>query len=131
MYARIVRVGLRADSAPEFTRLLEQEVIPLLRTQQGFQHEISLVAPQRNEAMAVSFWDNQDNADAYNHVAYLDVLRVLSRVVEHLPIVETFEVVDSTFREIAASAVTTDSSRAAECGEGALQAALRTGTRCL
>lgn len=106
MYARIVRVGLRADSAPEFTRLLEQEIIPLLRSQKGFQDEISLIAPQRNQAIAVSFWDNQDNADAYNHVAYLDVLRVLSKVVESVPIVETFEVVDSTTKrcmEISAS----------------------------
>jgi len=37
-------------------------------------------------------------------VAYLDVLRVLSKVVESVPIVETFEVVDSTFHEIAANA---------------------------
>jgi hypothetical protein len=97
MYARNVRVKLRPDSAPEFTRLLEREIIPLLRRQKGFQDEISFVAAHRNEAIAISLWDNQDNADAYNHVAYLDVLRVLSKVVDNMPVVETFEVVDSTF----------------------------------
>ena len=104
MYARNVRVKLRANSLPEFTRLLTSEIIPLLRKQKGFQDEITLLTSQRNEAIAISFWDNQDNADAYNHVAYLDVLRVLSKVVESVPIVETFEVVDSTFHEIAANA---------------------------
>jgi heme-degrading monooxygenase HmoA len=104
MYSRNVRIKLRANSAPEFRRLLKQKILPLMRTQKGFQDEITLVASQRNEAIAISFWDNQDNADAYNHVAYLDVLRALSKVVESMPIVETFEVVDSTVNEIAASA---------------------------
>lgn len=48
-----------------------------------------LVAPQRNEAIAISFWDKQVHAEAYNHIAYLDVLRILSKVVEEMPIVET------------------------------------------
>jgi hypothetical protein len=104
MYARNVRVKLRANSAPEFSRLLEQEINPLLRAQKGFQDEISLVAPHRNEAIVISFWDNQDDADAYNHVVYLDVLRLLSKVVERMPTVETFEVIDSTFGAIAVSA---------------------------
>jgi hypothetical protein len=80
MYARNVRIKLKADSAPEFARLLEKEIIPLLRKQKGFKDEISFVAPERNEALAISFWDKQHDAEAYNHVPYLDVLRVLSKV---------------------------------------------------
>jgi heme-degrading monooxygenase HmoA len=104
MYTRNVRIKLRANSVPEFRRLLEQKIVPLLRTQRGFQDEITLLTSQRNEAIAISFWDNQENADAYNHVAYLDVLRALSNVIESLPIVETFELVDSTFHENTANA---------------------------
>jgi heme-degrading monooxygenase HmoA len=104
MYTRNVRIKLKANSGPEFRRLLEEKIVPLLRTQKGFKHEITLLTSQRNEAIAISFWDNQENADAYNHVAYLDVLRALSKVIESLPVVETFEVVDSTFRESTASA---------------------------
>jgi hypothetical protein len=104
MYTRNVRIKLRANSVQEFRRLLAQKVIPLLRTQKGFQDEISFVAPKRNEAVAISFWDSQENADAYNHIAYLDVLRVLAKVVEGMPIVETFEVIDSTFHKITSSA---------------------------
>lgn len=104
MHIQNVRFKLRANSASEFRRLFDQKIIPLLRTQKGFQDEITLLTSQRNEAIAISFWDNQQNADAYNHVTYLDVLRALSSVIESLPIVETFEFVDSTFREKAASA---------------------------
>jgi quinol monooxygenase YgiN len=96
MHARKVRIKLKADSVQEFRRLLDQKIIPLLRAQKGFQDEITVVGSKRNEAIAISFWDSQENADAYNHVAYLDVLRALSKVVESLPIVETFEVLDST-----------------------------------
>lgn len=104
MYARNVRVNLRADSATEFRQLLERQVIPLLRNQKGFRDEITLVSSKRNEAIAISLWDHQEYADAYNHVAYLDVLRVLSKVIVSLPKVETFEVIDSTSHEIASNA---------------------------
>ena len=105
MYTRNVRIKLKANSVPEFTRLLEEEIIPLLRNQKGFQDEITLVSPERNEAVAISFWDKQDNAEAYNHAAYLDVLRILSKVAAGMPIMDTFEVGTSTFRRITASAV--------------------------
>jgi hypothetical protein len=105
MYTRNVRIKLKANGAPEFTRILEEEIIPLLRTQEGFRDEMLFVAPQRNEAMAISFWDKQVNAEAYNHIAYLDVLRILAKVVEEMPIVETFEVANSTSHEVAAGVV--------------------------
>ena len=105
MYSRNVRIKLKADSVPEFTRLLEEEIIPLLRKQKGFQYEISFLAPERNEAVAISFWDKQDNAEAYNHAAYLDVLRLLSKVAAGMPIMDTFEVGTSTFRRITASTI--------------------------
>lgn len=104
MYARNVRIKLKANGAPEFTRILETEIIPLLRKQEGFQDEMLFVAPQRNEAIAISFWDMQVHAEAYNHIVYLDVLRILSKVVEEMPIVATFEVANSTSHDIAASA---------------------------
>jgi hypothetical protein len=103
MYTRKLRIKLRTDTVQEFRYLLEHKVIPLLRAQKGFQDEITLVASDRNEAIAISFWNNQEDADAYNHIAYLDVLRVLSKVVESLPIVETFDISDSTLHKPVAS----------------------------
>jgi hypothetical protein len=105
MYSRNESIRLKPDSAPEFARLLEKEIFPLLRKQTGFKDEISFVSPERNEAMTVSFWDNLDDAEFYNHVAYLDVLRVLSKVLDGMPTTATFEVANSTSHQIAASAV--------------------------
>ena len=105
MYTRNVSLKLKANSAPEFTRTLEKEIIPLLRKQKGFRDEISFVAPERNEAVAISFWDKKDNAEAYQRDKYPEVLKALSKVVEGTPRVESFEVANSTSHQIAASAV--------------------------
>ena len=105
MYSRNVSIKLKANSAVEFTRTLEKEIIPLLRKQKGFQDEISFVAPERNEAIAISFWDKKDNADAYSRETYPEVLKGLSKVVEGTPRVESFEVANSTSHQIAARTV--------------------------
>ena len=36
MYTRNVRIKLKTNGAPEFTRILEREIIPLLRKEEGF-----------------------------------------------------------------------------------------------
>ena len=84
MYSRNVRVKLKAKSTAEFTRILE-EIIPLLRRQKGFEDEISFIAPERNEAVAISVWDKKDDAEAYNRKIYPDVLKGLSKVIEGAP----------------------------------------------
>jgi heme-degrading monooxygenase HmoA len=104
MYTRNVSIKLKADGAKEFTRMLENEVIPVLRKQKGFKDEITLVAPERNEAVAISFWDKKENAEAYNREKYPEILKTLSRVVDGTPKVEAFEVANSTSHQIAAKA---------------------------
>src|SRR5258705_12216836 len=96
MYTRNVRIKLRANSATEFRLLLKERIIPLLRTQKGFQDQITLVTSQRNEAVAIIVWDNDENTAAYHHVAYLDFLRTLSTVTDSDPLVESFELIDAT-----------------------------------
>jgi heme-degrading monooxygenase HmoA len=92
---------LKANSAPEFTRTLESQVIPMLRKQKGFRDEVTLVAPERNEVVAISFWDKKEDAESYNREKYPEIL---SKVVEGTPRVELFEVANSTSHQIAAKA---------------------------
>jgi heme-degrading monooxygenase HmoA len=102
MYTRHVTMKLKANSSAEFTRVIENEIIPLLRKQKGFRDEITFVAPERSEAVANSFWDTREDAEAYNQAGYQEVLKTLSKVVEGTPKVETYEVANSTFHRIAA-----------------------------
>jgi heme-degrading monooxygenase HmoA len=104
MYTRNIMIKLNPNpfSVSEFTEILENHVIPLLRRQKGFQDEISFIAPERNEAVAISFWDRKESADAYQREKYPEVLKALSNVVEGTPRVDTFEVATSTLRRITA-----------------------------
>jgi len=104
MFARHVTIKLKANSVSEFTRILENEILPLLSKQKGFRDEITFVAPERSEAIANSLWDTKEDAEAYTRTAYPEVLKALSKVVDGSPKVETFEVANSTFHKVAAKA---------------------------
>lgn len=100
MFARNVTLHLKADKASEFTRTLESDVLPMLRRQAGFKDEITFVAPDRDEAVAISLWDKKENADAYSRETYPAVLQKLQGVVEGTPKVESYEVANSTFHKV-------------------------------
>ncbi|HTI05600.1 MAG TPA: hypothetical protein VL549_09805 [Gemmatimonadales bacterium] len=102
MYARNVTLHLKADKANEFTRTLESDVLPMLRKQPGFKDEITFVASDRDEAVAISLWDRQESAETYSRETYPQVLQKLSRLVEGTPEVQSFEVANSTFHKIGA-----------------------------
>jgi hypothetical protein len=102
MFARSVSFQLKPGRAGEFTRLLDKNVIPVLRKQKGFQDEISLVAADGVKAIGISVWDLKENADSYARSAYSNVLEALETVVEGTPRVKTYEVSNSTFHKIAA-----------------------------
>lgn len=102
MFARNVSIRLKPNSVAEFTKTLENEVIPLLRKQEGFRDEISFVVPGGTEAVGISLWDQKDNAEAYDRGTYKQVLTAMAKVVEGTPRVQTYEVSNSTFHKIAA-----------------------------
>ena len=102
MFARSVSIRLKPNSVAEFNGTLENEILPLLRKQKGFRDELALVAPNGSEVLAISLWDQKENADAYSHEAYPAVLKTLGKVVEGTPQVHTHEVSSSTFHKIAA-----------------------------
>lgn len=105
MFARRVSMNLKPNSLPEFTQKLEKDVIPLLRKQTGFRDEITFVSPGGKEAFGISLWDRKENAETYSRGTYLDVVKMLDRVVEGTPEIETYEVANSTFHKIAAPAM--------------------------
>ena len=59
MFARHVSIKLKAKSAPEFNRIIANEIIPLLRKEKGFEDEITFIAPERSEAAAI-IYENKD-----------------------------------------------------------------------
>jgi len=104
MFARRVYMHLKPNSVAEFTQSVEKDVLPLLKRQTGFKDEITFVGQGGKEAFAISLWDKAENAEAYNRTTYPEVAKLLAKVIEAAPQVETFEVANSTFHKIAAGA---------------------------
>ncbi|HEX9705131.1 MAG TPA: hypothetical protein VGA20_07790 [Gemmatimonadales bacterium] len=102
MFARNVTLQLKTNTAAEFARTLETDVLPVMRKQNGFKDEITFVAPNGTEAVAISLWDRKESADAYGRDTYPQVLKSLAQVVEGTPEVENYEVANSTWHKIAA-----------------------------
>ena len=102
MFARTVRMQLKPNSVAEFTRTLENDIIPLLRKQSGFQDEIAFVVPGGTAAVSISVWDQQEDAEAYARGTYPHVLQAVANVLEGTPQVNTYAVSNSTFHKIAA-----------------------------
>jgi len=102
MYARQVSMHLKPNTTAEFTRTLEDDIVPILRKQGGFADELTFLNPSGTEAVAISLWDAKESAEAYDRTGYSEVLKGLSKVVEGTPVVRTYEVSNSTFHRIPA-----------------------------
>lgn len=103
MIARNVTMHLKANSVAEFTQTLEKEIIPLLRKQKGFEDEMTFLVPGGRDVVGISFWEKQENAEAYARGTYQEVLKSLAKVLDGTPQVQTWEVLNSTSHKIAAA----------------------------
>jgi hypothetical protein len=106
MFARNVSVHLKPNYVTAFTQTLDREIIPLLRRQKGFQDEITFVTPNGTEAVGISFWDQKENAEAYNRECYPQVLKTLTKFFEGTPQVQVYEVTNSTLHKTTTLAAT-------------------------
>jgi heme-degrading monooxygenase HmoA len=117
MFARHVAVKLRPGALAEFTRVMDSEILPWLRTQKGFLDAITMATPGGSEIVSISFWDQEENAQAYSSKGYPEVLGILKKVLLGTPQVKTFNVVGSTLQKVdvpgaASSSLSTSSSSA-------------------
>src|ERR1700686_5244781 len=96
MFARSVSYRLKSNMVSDYTRTFENEILPLIRKQKGFQDEIILSNPGSLDVIAISLWDSKANAEAYNTNVYPEVLRKLATMIDGTPKVQTFEAVTST-----------------------------------
>jgi hypothetical protein len=106
MFARNVSVHLKPNCVAEYTQTLDREIIPLLRKQKGFRDEITFVTPNGTEGVGISFWEQKENAEAYNRECYPQVLKTLTKFFEGTPQVQVYEVTSSTVHKLAARAAT-------------------------
>ena len=98
MFARKVAARLKPNSLKEFTNLMEREILPWLRRQDGFLDLITLASRDGREVATISFWEHKGNAQACNSYGYPEASKILEEILDGAPYVKTFEVVSSTFQ---------------------------------
>src|SRR5437763_15929374 len=103
MFVRKVTTLLKPNSISKFSRLMEQEVIPMLRKQNGFEGELTFFDASADGVTGISLWDKASNAEVYSRATYPAVLKKLATLIEGTPKVDTYEVMNSTFPKIAAA----------------------------
>jgi heme-degrading monooxygenase HmoA len=81
---------------------MEKDILPLLQKQKGFRDEISLIAANGTQGVGISLWDRKEDAEAYSRTTYAEVQKLLARVSEGTPQVQTYEVGSSTIHKTAA-----------------------------
>lgn len=102
MFALNTRIFLKTGTSLEFTRIVEKEVVPLLREQAGFAGAITLFVDGRDESIHLTLWKSREHAEAYIRDLYPDVLSTLWRVLDANPKVQTHEVATSTLHNLSA-----------------------------
>ena len=102
MFARHVRMHLKADGRPGFVKAIDSETIPALKKFAGFTGEIVLVSNDGREAIGISMWDNKEHAETYNRQGSADVFKTLEKFTEGKPELRTYEVTNSTIEKLAA-----------------------------
>jgi hypothetical protein len=101
MFVRKVTTLIKPSSISKFGRLMEEEVIPTLPKENGFQDELTFFAPNEDAVTSIGLWDKASNAETCSRETYPAVLKKLAVLIEGTPKVDTYEVLNSTFHKIA------------------------------
>lgn len=104
MFARNVAIRLKPNTLPQFTEIMEKEIMPLLQKQSGFRDEITLANASGTFVNAISIWDSQEQANAYDKSAYAAVLKAVEKLTEGPPKVHPSIIVNSTLHKLSAHA---------------------------
>jgi heme-degrading monooxygenase HmoA len=101
MFARIFRVALKPGQGDDYARAIEQKVIPILQKFSGFRDEIAMVSADGKEGIGISFWERQEDAEAYDRAAYADVRKALEPFFVGIPELHKYRIATSTVHAVA------------------------------
>ena len=103
MFTRVVEVTTKSGKAREVCNTIRDKALPILRNQNGFVDELTLVSTNDpNRVLAISFWKTREDAQQYNSQQFQNITSLIRNHLEGDPQVETFDVDTSTTHKIAA-----------------------------
>jgi len=101
MFARNVTFSVKPNMDREIAIKFEKEVLPILRTADGFKDQITL-SRDKNEIVSISLWDKKEQLDAYVKNTDAQVVKILSPLYTGSPDVRNYEVTNSTNHRVVA-----------------------------
>jgi heme-degrading monooxygenase HmoA len=103
MFTRIVEVTTKNGRARDLCKTINDKVLPILKNQNGFVDEITLVSTSDpNRIVAISFWKTREDAQQYHTQQFNNVTNLIRQHLDGDPRVEPYEVDSSTAHKIAA-----------------------------
>lgn len=93
-YIRNVQFHVKQGKAPEFQKVFTADVLPVLKQQAGFQHELAMT--NGSHAVGISVWKDKASAEQYQTRGYPEVLKKLTPLLDGAPQVEHYELAAST-----------------------------------
>jgi heme-degrading monooxygenase HmoA len=100
MFVRQVTAHFKPGKFDLLNKRLENEIIPLLKKQKGFRDELSFYDREKDEAVALSFWDTKKDAELYHREVYPQVSKKMEDAIDGMPMVRQFEIANSTWYDI-------------------------------
>ena len=103
MFTRVVECNLKPNKTQEFTHIVREQIVPILREQNGFVDETILVSAHNpEETLSISFWRTPEDAERYQREHYSRVLNLVRPLINGEPRVRSFKVQHSETHKIAA-----------------------------
>jgi len=87
--ARSVRFDIATDKNEQFHTIFRNDILPVLKKQDGFRNELLLVDDQH--VLTISVWKNLDSARKYESGTYPQIDKALRPVMSGKPTVETYQ----------------------------------------
>jgi heme-degrading monooxygenase HmoA len=93
MFTRVVAIQVRTGKSRELSRVIQDQILPILREEPGFVDEIVLHSNmEANQILALSFWETEQDAERYTHEQFPRINKLISHLVENAPVSRTFTV---------------------------------------
>ena len=90
-FARSVQFVVKNGKVDEFKRLMNNEILPLMKKEKGFRQMV--VGLDRQFGTTISLWDDRPDAEAFGTKAYPEILKRLGAILEGTPTVHMCETV--------------------------------------
>ena len=87
--ARSVRFDIATDKNEEFHTIFRNDILPVLKNQDGFRNELLLVDDQH--VLAISVWKDLNAARKYESATFPQIDKALRTVMSGRPTIETFK----------------------------------------